>query len=97
MLELLTTRRLYAGASHNAEVVCWILSQSGSRMLGPVRTRWLYAGSSHNSEVVCWSVSQRRDVPGPLTPRVRFVCAFPVIKEILRRGACRSGHSESLF
>ena len=50
-------------------------------------TRRMYAVSSHNAEVECWSVSQRRDSPGLLTPCMRFLCAFSLIKEILRRAA----------
>ena len=97
MLCRLTTRRLNAGSCHNAEAVCWNVSQRGGCVLERLTTRRLYAGASHHAETVCWSVSQRRDAPGLLTPKVRFVCAFPVIKEILRRGTCRSGYSESLF
>jgi hypothetical protein len=60
-------------------------------MLERLTTLRLYAGSCHNAEVVCWSVSQRKAAPGLLTPRVRFVCAFPVIKDILLRATRRSG------
>jgi hypothetical protein len=86
MLDPLTTRRLYPVSSHDTEVVWCRLT-----------TRRLYAGSSHHAEVVCWSASQRKAAPGLLTPSVRFVCAFPLIKKTVRRSACRNGYSESLF
>ena len=87
----LTTWRMYAGSCHSAEDVCWFLSQRGGCMLERLTTRRLFTGASHHAEIVCWSVSQRKAAPGLLTPRVRFVCAFPAIKELLRRAARRSG------
>jgi frataxin-like iron-binding protein CyaY len=44
----LTTRRMYAVSSYNAEMECWILSQRGG----------CHFGASHNAEGVCWVLSQ---------------------------------------